>query len=68
MQVHEATLNEWDVFESGFSARYARWLKDHSPDHPDAPEIRARALKQGHAYFRGYRGVLGMAYLAMFAV
>lgn len=68
MQAHQATLDEWDVFEAGYSARYARWLRDNSPEHPDACEIRARAEKQSDAYFRGYRGVLGIAYLAMFAV
>jgi SAM-dependent methyltransferase len=68
MQTHQATLDEWDAFESGFGARYARWLKDHSPDHADAREIRAKVEKQSEAYFRGYRGVLGMGYLAMFAV
>ena len=68
MQVHQATQDEWDAFESGFCARYSRWLKDNPPDHIDAGEIRARAKKQSEAYFRGYRGVLGMAYLAMFAV
>jgi len=67
MQVHQATLDEWDEFESGFSARYARWLKANGPDHTDASEVRARAEKQSNAYFRGYRGVLGMAYLAMLA-
>jgi SAM-dependent methyltransferase len=68
MQVHQASLQEWDEFESGFSARYARWLKDHSTDHADAREVAERAEKQSRAYFSGYRGVLGMAYLAMFAV
>jgi hypothetical protein len=68
MQAHQATLDEWDEFESGYSARYARWLKRHGPDHTDALEVRARGETQSNAYFRGYRGVLGMAYLAMFAV
>jgi hypothetical protein len=68
MQVHQATLDEWDEFESGFSAGYARWLKRNGPDHTDALEVRARGEKQSNAYFRGYRGVLGMAYLGMFAI
>ena len=34
--VHEASIDEWDQFESGFSAGYARWLAAHDPDHPDA--------------------------------
>ena len=37
---HEASLDEWDVFESGYSARYATWLAQHPPDHPDAQPLR----------------------------
>jgi hypothetical protein len=61
MPVAEASLDEWDEFESGFSARYASWLAEHGPQHPDAPEVHARAAHQQAAYFGGYRGVLGMA-------
>jgi SAM-dependent methyltransferase len=68
MQVHQASLDEWDAFESGFTARYARWLASHPADHPDAQGVREAAAAQSDAYFRGYRGVLGMAYLAMIAV
>lgn len=68
LQVHEATQDEWDEFESGFSARYARWLALHGGDHPDADEVRDRARRQRAAYFDGYRGVLGMAYLCLVAV
>jgi len=68
IQVHQATLDEWDAFESGYTARYARWLASHPADHPDASSVRARMEAQRNAYFRGYRGILGMAYLAMFAV
>ena len=68
MQVHQATLDEWDAFESGYAARYARWLACNPVDHPDAPGVRGKAESQSNAYFRGYRGILGMAYLALFAV
>jgi cyclopropane fatty-acyl-phospholipid synthase-like methyltransferase len=68
VQVHEASLDEWDEFESGYAARYARWLADHGPDHPDADEVRERAARQRSAYFDGYRGILGMAYLCLVAV
>lgn len=67
-QVHEATLDEWDEFESGYTARYAVWLAEHGSSHPDFGEVRERASRQRDAYFRGYRGVLGMAYLALLAV
>lgn len=68
VQVHQANLDEWDAFESGYTARYARWLATHAADHSDAPGVRTKMEAQRTAYFRGYRGVLGMAYLAMLAV
>lgn len=68
MHVGEATLEEWDAFESGFAACYTRWLATHSPDHPDVDEIRTIARQQRDDYLRGYRGVLGLAYLQLVAV
>jgi SAM-dependent methyltransferase len=68
LAVHEAGLDEWDEFETGFTARYAHWLVEHGPDHPDADEVRARAARQRTGYFGGYRGVLGLAYLGLVAV
>jgi SAM-dependent methyltransferase len=66
--VHEAGLDEWDVFESGYAAAYARWLTEHDPDDPEADEVRALAERQRAAYFSGYRGVLGFGYLELLAV
>jgi hypothetical protein len=68
VSVHEASIDEWDEFESGFGARYARWLTDNSPEHADAAEVRSRAARQRAGYLRGYRGTLGMAYLSLLAV
>jgi hypothetical protein len=68
MAVHEAGLDEWDEFESGFAAGYARWLADHAPDDPDSAEVRELAARQHAAYFGGYRGILGLAYLHLVAV
>jgi cyclopropane fatty-acyl-phospholipid synthase-like methyltransferase len=65
---HQADLDEWDAFESGFTAGYARWLAEHDTDHPDAAEVRALAARQHAAYFGGYRGILGLAYLQLVAV
>jgi SAM-dependent methyltransferase len=65
---HEASLDEWDAFESGYTACYARWLADHDPASGDADEIRQRARRQREAYLGGYRGVLGMAYLELVAI
>jgi hypothetical protein len=68
MAAHEAGLDEWDVFESGFAAGYARWLASHPADDPDAEEVRELAARQHTAYFGGYRGILGLAYLHLVAV
>ena len=68
MAVHEASLDEWDVFESGYAAGWAAWLAEHDPDHPDATDVRGRAARQRAGYLGGYRGVLGMAYLELLAV
>jgi Methyltransferase domain len=68
LAVHEASAQEWDDFESGYSACYATWLAEHAPDHPDADDVRSRANRQRDAYLRGYRGTLGMGYLQLLAV
>jgi len=68
MAVHEASLDEWDVFESGFTAGWVRWLAEHEPDDPAADEVRARLARQHTSYLGGYRGVLGLAYLHLVAL
>jgi SAM-dependent methyltransferase len=65
---HEASLDEWDAFESGFAAGWVRWLAEHDADDPEAEEVRERAARQHAAYLGGYRGVLGLAYLHLVAV
>ena len=65
---HEATLDEWDRFESGFTAGHARWLAGHDPDDTRAAGVRERIARQHAGYFAGYRGVLGLAYLQLVAV
>jgi SAM-dependent methyltransferase len=67
VRVHQASLDEWDRFESGYTARYASWLAGHPPEHPDAAAVRTRLHAQSNAYFKGYRGILGMAYLELLA-
>ncbi len=68
LAAHEASLDEWDAFESGFAAGWVRWLADHEPDHPDAADVRARVARQHASYLEGYRGVLGLAYLHLVAL
>ena len=36
LAAHEASLDEWDAFESGFTAGWVRWLAEHEPDDPEA--------------------------------
>ncbi len=68
LAAHEASLDEWDTFESGFTAGWVRWLAEHPVDDPAADEVRARAARQHAAYLGGYRGVLGLAYLHLVAL
>jgi SAM-dependent methyltransferase len=68
MASHEADLDEWDTFESGVGACYSRWLAEHDAADPDSGEVRQRAQRQQASYLRGYRGVLGMAYLELLAI
>ncbi len=68
MAVHEASLDEWDAFESGFAGGWVRWLAEHEPDDPAAEEVRSRLARQHAAYLDGYRGVLGLAYLHLVAL
>lgn len=67
VHVSEATTDEWDEFETGFTARLSHWLRQN-PDHSEADNVRARTVAQREGYFKGYRNVLGMAYLGLVAV
>jgi hypothetical protein len=68
LAAHEASVDEWDAFESGFAAGWVRWLAEHPADDPDADEVRARVARQHASYLGGYRGVLGLAYLHLVAL
>jgi len=68
MAAHEASLDEWDAFESGFAAGWVRWLADHEPSDPEADEVRALVARQHVAYLEGYRGILGLGYLHLVAL
>ncbi len=68
LRTHQASLDEWDAFESGYLAGPARWLAANGDDHPEAATVRRDLAAHRNGYFRGYRGVLGMAYLQLLAV
>jgi SAM-dependent methyltransferase len=59
-----ATLQEWDAFESGYSRGWERWLAANPTD-PEAPAIRTEADTHRNHYLRGYRTILGFAYLVL---
>jgi hypothetical protein len=62
-----ATQQEWDDFESGYQCDEEEWLADHA-DHPEAARIRKQVDEHRSFYLRGYRGVLGLAYLTLVPV
>jgi hypothetical protein len=62
--VETANRDEWERFESGYLADWERWLHHHG-DEPDASEIRAKADTHRNQWLRGYRHLLGFAYLTL---
>ena len=63
----DASEQEWEEFESGYQADEEEWLAAH-PDHPEAAEIRRGVDEHRSYWLRGYRGVLGFAYLTLVPV
>jgi len=64
LDLRTATRREWEAFEMGFLADWEEWLL-RWPDDPAAPEIRERADAHRNGYLRGYRDILGFAYLIL---
>lgn len=60
----QATLDEWDEFESQHALAWERWLLAN-PNSPHAPEIRSKADRHRNQRLHGWRGTLGMAYLTL---
>lgn len=67
VDVGQATLDEWDVFESGHGRTYTTWLTTN-PQAPDAAKVREMAASHRRRWQRGWRGVTGFAYLSLVAV
>jgi cyclopropane fatty-acyl-phospholipid synthase-like methyltransferase len=65
--IETASEQEWEEFESGYQADQEEWLAAH-PDHPDAAEIRQGIDEHRSYWLRGYRGLLGFAYLTLIPV
>ena len=64
LHLNTADQQEWDDFESGHRAGPREWLVKH-PHDPRAAEIREEQDKREVDYVKGYRGVLGFAYLIL---
>ena len=62
--IETATEAEWEEFESAYQADEEEWLAAH-PDHPEAAEHRQRLDEHRSYWLRGYRGLLGLAYLTL---
>ncbi|MFH9811651.1 SAM-dependent methyltransferase [Streptomyces olivaceus] len=62
-----ANRDEWDHFESAYQSDVEEWLAAH-PDHPLAKETRDRVDRHRSMWLRGYRGVMGLAYLTLVPV
>lgn len=62
--IETASEAEWEEFESGYQADEEEWLAGH-PDHPEAAEISQRHDEHRSYWLRGYRGLLGLAYLTL---
>lgn len=65
--IETAGEDEWEDFESGYQSDVEEWLAAH-PDHPLARETRERVDRHRASWLKGYRGVLGMAYLTLVPV
>jgi SAM-dependent methyltransferase len=66
LNIQTANEDEWNAFESGYLADWEEWLA-RNPDDPEAPGRRAEADRHRTEWLRGYRGVLGFAYLTLAA-
>jgi SAM-dependent methyltransferase len=64
LEVAVANQDEWDSFESRWCAGLERWLLDH-PDSADADQVGEVVDRHRSGWLRGYRGVLGFAYLTL---
>jgi SAM-dependent methyltransferase len=61
LDIQTADEDEWNRFESGFLADQEEFLMSH----PEADRVRVAADEHRAGWLRGYRGVLGFAYLML---
>lgn len=61
LDIQTANEDEWNAFESGYLAD----LEEHLIADPSDDETRTQADRHRSGWLRGYRGVLGFAYLTL---
>jgi SAM-dependent methyltransferase len=64
LSIETASRDEWERFESGFLADTEQWLRRYG-DRPEAADVRATADAHRNEWLRGYRNLLGFAYLTL---
>lgn len=64
LRIESAGRDEWAEFESGFLADWEHWLLAYG-DRPEAEKIRRDADEHRNQWLRGYRDILGFAYLTL---
>jgi cyclopropane fatty-acyl-phospholipid synthase-like methyltransferase len=64
LDIQTANEDEWNAFESGYLRDWESWLM-HNAAAADAGEVRAKADTHRGEWLRGYRNVLGFAYLTL---
>jgi len=65
--IETATGEEWENFESGYQCDEEEWLATHA-GHQEAARIAAQVDEHRSFWLRGYRGLLGQAYLTLVPV
>ncbi|MDZ5076347.1 class I SAM-dependent methyltransferase [Nesterenkonia sp. HG001] len=66
LDLHEATVDEWNHFECGMTRNQEEWLLEN-PDHPEAPALRERLDTLRGSWLRGHHGYMGFATLVLAA-
>ncbi|GAA1785414.1 class I SAM-dependent methyltransferase [Streptomonospora arabica] len=67
LALSQASLDEWDDFESGHARRWEDWLGENSAS-PDASEVREKADSHLRARLHSMRETVGFAYLTLVRV
>lgn len=62
--IETSNSDEWEEFESGYQGAVEQWLAECG-DSPLAEQTRQEADRHRSHWLRGYRDVLGQAYLTL---